>query len=453
MSNNMLGTENLRTEEHRGKRTENQDSENLKYREILEFIEEENVEFIRLAYFDVFGKQKNIAIMPGELERAIKNGVSIDGSAVRGFGSDTRSDLFLHQDLSTLSIVPWRPTEGRVCRIFCDICYPDGSMFECDTRQMLKDAVREAASCGLTVKFGSEMEFYVFKRDEYGNVTDQPLDQAGYMDIEPLDGGENLRRDICFALVDMGITPESSHHEQGPGQMEIDFRYSDPLTAADNTSTVKWAVRSICAAGGYAADFSPKPIADKPGNGMHLNISVHSLNDHDTEKEAAKDADNTGGESVQKAGTPDYTDVFMAGILKYIREITLFLNRAPSSYARLGQMEAPRYVSWAVQNRSQLIRIPADPSGRRRIELRSPDPKANPYLAFSLLIYAGLEGVRKNMHPPLPMDINLFTAEASVTDQLTRLPASIEEAEALALDSSFVRRHVPEICLKAYLGQ
>lgn len=417
------------------------------YEEILDFIEEENVEFIRLAFFDVFGKQKNIAIMPGELERAVRYGVSIDGTAVRGFGTDTRSDLFLHPDLSTLSIVPWRPTDGRVCRIFCDLCYPDGSVFECDTRQMLKEAVREAAACGLEVKFGSEMEFYVFRRDEYGKVTDQTLDQAGYMDVEPLDGGENLRREICFALVDMGITPESSHHEQGPGQMEIDFRYSDPVTAADNTSTVKWAVRSICAAGGYAADFSPKPIADKPGSGMHLNISVHSL------QEAAGAGGEGGTGTEEDAKGVDCTDAFMAGILRYIREITLFLNRVPASYGRLGHMEAPRYVSWAVQNRSQLIRIPADPSGRRRIELRSPDPKANPYLAFALLIHAGLEGVRKNLRPPLPVDINLYRAEASVTDQLKRLPASIDEAEAIAMDSAFVRQHVPAACLEAYLGQ
>ena len=210
------------------------------YEELLTFIEEENVEFIRLAYFDVFGRQKNIAIMAGELERAMRFGISIDGSAIAGFGVDIRSDLFLRPDPSTLAIVPWRPTDGRVCRMFCDICYPDGTLFECDTRKILKDAVKTAAAAGVDVKFGSEMEFYVFCRDDEGRVTDRPIDQAGYMDVEPLDGGENLRRDISYALVEMGITPESSHHERGPGQMEIDFRYSDPVTAADNTSTVKW---------------------------------------------------------------------------------------------------------------------------------------------------------------------------------------------------------------------
>lgn len=402
------------------------------YEELREFMEEENVEFVRLAYFDVFGRQKNIALMAGELERAMRYGISFDASAVEGFGADIRSDLFLKPDPSTLSIVPWRPTSGRVCRMFCDICYPDGTPFGQDTRRILKKAIQAAAAKGIDVKFGSEMEFYVFCLDENGNVTDRTIDRGGYMDVEPLDGGENLRRDICYALVDMGITPESSHHERGPGQMEIDFRYSDPLTAADNTSTVKWAVRSICASAGYYADFSPKPLRKMPGNGMHLNISVH----------------NRAGDD-----TADHTGAFMAGILKYIRELTLFLNPFNTSYDRFGKMEAPRYVSWAVQNRSQLIRIPADPSGRRRIELRSPDAGANPYLAFALLIYAGLRGIEENLRPQEPLDINLYRADSSVTDQLEKLPDSREKAARLAAESQFVRQYVPAACLEAYLDE
>ena len=402
------------------------------YEELLEFIKEENVEFIRLAYFDVFGRQKNIAIMAGELERAMRYGISIDGSAVAGFGADIRSDLFLRPDPSTLAIVPWRPTDGRVCRMFCDICYPDGTLFEQDTRKILRDAVKAAAKAGVDVKFGSEMEFYVFCRDEDGRVTDRPIDQAGYMDVEPLDGGENLRRDICYALVEMGITPESSHHERGPGQMEIDFRYSDPVTAADNTSTVKWAIRSICASGGYYADFSPKPLRGKPGSGMHLNISVHNRRKDDPE---------------------DHTDAFLAGILRYIREITLFLNPFAASYERFGKMEAPKYVSWAYQNRSQLIRIPADPSGRKRIELRSPDAGANPYLSFALLIYAGLAGMEEGLEAPEPLDINLYKADKSVTDRLEKLPETREEAARIAADSEFVRHYIPTPCLEAYIDE
>lgn len=397
------------------------------YEELMQFVEEENVEFIRLAFFDVFGKQKNIAVMSGELERAVRWGVSIDGSAIAGFDADVRSDLFLKPDLSTISIVPWRPSDSRVCRIFCNVVYPDGTPFEADSRYILRRAVQDAAEQGIRVKFASEMEFYVFRKDAQGQVTSTPIDRAGYMDVEPLDAGENLRRDICFALLDMGISPESSHHERGPGQMEIDFRYSDPLTAADNTSTVKWAVRSICAADGCAADFSPKPIPDAPGSGMHLNISVHS-----------------------EDGI-DHTDAFMAGILKYIRDITLFLNPMEQSYARLGRMEAPRYVSWAVQNRSQLIRVPADSSGRRRIELRSPDPKANPYLAFALLIRAGMNGIEHHLTLSSPLDVNLYTADPVLMRGLDQLPGSLQEAVQIAQESDLVRKNVPGTCLEAYV--
>ena len=372
------------------------------YSQIREFIEENDVEFIRLAYFDVFGTQKNIAIMSGELERAMKYGISIDGAAIAGFDADIRSDLFLRPDPSTISIVPWRPADGRVCRMFCDIVYPDGTPFERDTRYMLKIAMGEARARGVEVKFGPEVEFYVFRQDERGRKTDEPIDHAGYMDVDPLDSGENLRRDICYALVEMGITPESSHHEQGPGQMEIDFRYGDPLTAADNTSTFKWAVRSICAADGYAADFSPKPIADKPGSGMHLNISVHRIEGEDRKEDL---------------------DAFMAGVLKYIREITLFLNPSEQSYWRFGRMEAPRYM----------------------------DPLANPYLAFALLIYAGLEGMSQNMTPPQSIEANLYKEDPALMRGLEQLPASRQEATQCAMESELVRRHVPKSCLEAYV--
>ena len=362
------------------------------YSQIREFIEENDVEFIRLAYFDVFGTQKNIAIMSGELERAMKYGISIDGAAIAGFDADIRSDLFLRPDPSTISIVPWRPADGRVCRMFCDIVYPDGTPFERDTRYMLKIAMGEARARGVEVKFGPEVEFYVFRQDERGRKTDEPIDHAGYMDVDPLDSGENLRRDICYALVEMGITPESSHHEQGPGQMEIDFRYGDPLTAADNTSTFKWAVRSICAADGYAADFSPKPIADKPGSGMHLNISVHRIEGEDRKEDL---------------------DAFMAGVLKYIREITLFLNPSEQSYWRF--------------------------------------PLANPYLAFALLIYAGLEGMSQNMTPPQSIEANLYKEDPALMRGLEQLPASRQEATQCAMESELVRRHVPKSCLEAYV--
>ncbi len=399
------------------------------YEDILEFVEEENVKFIRLAFFDAFGTQKNIAIMPDELKRAFTEGISIDASSVCGFGADVRSDIFLRPDPTTMAIVPWRPVDGRVARMFCDIEYPDGRPFEKDSRWMLKQAVEKAQDRGLQVNFGTEVEFYIFKLDSDGNHTMIPQDQAGYMDIAPEDHGENIRRDISFALVDMGIRPEASHHEMGPGQNEVDFRYADAMTAADNASTFKWVVKSVATSDGVWADFSPKPLADQPGNGMHINMSVESRDGK------------------------DYNAAFMAGILEHIREITLFLNPVRESYERLGDMKAPKYVSWAEQNRSQLIRIPASRSALKRFELRSPDPTANPYLAFTLLIYAGLDGIEKQLSPKEPKDVNLFRAESSITDALQRLPQSIDEAAVHAEHSEFVKSIVPEEVFTAYTGR
>lgn len=394
--------------------------------DVMELMEEENVKFIRLAFFDVFGNQKNIAIMPGELPRALKYGISIDASAIHGFSTEEKSDLFLKPDVSTVSIVPWRPVDGRVVRMFCDICYPDGRPYEKDTRYMLKQAVKAAAEKKVSVNFGPELEFYVFRKDENGNRTTEPIDHAGYMDCEPMDRGDNIRREICFTLIDMGITPEASHHEQGPGQNEIDFRYSDAMTTADNTSTFKWAVRSICESNGLSADFSPKPLKDAPGNGMHINMSVEC--EDGVDRSAA----------------------FMAGIMKYIRDITLFLDPREESYSRLGRQKAPEYVSWSEQNRSQLIRIPASEEERRRIELRSPDPSCNPYLAYMLLIYAGLSGMEENLEPAPSLDMNLFTADAAVTDGLARLPETLQAAAAVAERSEFVRKYVPEDIVRLY---
>ena len=394
------------------------------YREILEFTEEENIKFIRLTFFDVFGKQKNIAIMPGELERAFNGGISFDASAIAGFGNEMRSDLFLKPDASTLSIVPWRPADGGVIRMFCDIVRPDGTPFTTDTRYLLKQAVKEAAKEGVRIDFGPEVEFYVFRQDINGEPTRIPLDQAGYMDVDPEDKGDNIRREICFTLLEMGITPEASHHGHGPGQNEIDFHYSDALTAADNTSTFKWAVRSVAQSSGAWADFSPKPLGGQPGNGMHINMSV-----------TCRDG-------------KDRTENFMAGILRYIKDITLFLNPVVQSYERFGRMKAPAYISWSEQNRSQLIRIPA--AGTKRIELRSPDPMANPYLAYTLLIHAGLEGIRLEMQPGDPIDLNLYQADPEITQKLAQLPSGIEEAIIYARKSELVKRVIPADVLEAY---
>ncbi len=385
--------------------------------DVLDFIQEEDVKFIRLAFFDLSGRQKNVSIMPNQLSRAFRDGISFDASSIEGFQNADKSDLFLHPDPSTITIIPWRPTTGKVVRMFCDIRNPDGSPYKKDSRQILKNTVETARQAGYEFKIGTEMEFYLFNLDEGGNTTRIPFDNGGYMDIAPEDKGENIRRDICFTLEQMGITPEASHHEEGPGQNEIDFQYSDPLTTADNTSTFKWIVRTKAVTNGLHADFSPKPLEDKPGNGMHINLSVKNTKGEDD------------GQLLQYA---------LGGILAHIEEITLYLNPTEESYERLGSAKAPRYISWGKENRSQLIRIPATKDSSR-LELRSPDAMANPYLAYAMVIHAALDGILKRTNPPAAVEEDLFSAPSSVTEQLKSLPLTLEEARAKA-DCDFVKR-------------
>lgn len=395
--------------------------------DVLSYVEEEDVKFIRLAYFDIWGKQKNVSVPPSELRRAMEEGISFDASAVSGFGDEKQSDLFLRPDPSTLSVLPWRPSHGRVVKMYCDVYRPDGSHFEKDSRYILKKAVADAALEGITVSVGPEMEFYLFKGDSQTEGAErEPLDRAGYMDIAPDDRGENIRREICLTLNEMGIVTEASHHEVGPGQNEIDFRYSDALSAADNTSAFKWAVKSVAVENGLTADFSPKPLENEAGSGMHINISVESR------------------------GGADPSDSFMAGVMNRIKDMTLFLNPTEDSYKRLGEKKAPLYISWSPENRSQLIRIPAASEGRRRIELRSPDPMCNPYIAYALIIRAGLEGIKNKEKPSAPVNENLYTADSLVTGSLEKLPSSLSEALEAAKNSRFVRECLPKAYLEAF---
>ena len=397
--------------------------------EVLQYVNEDDVKFIRLAFCDVYGRQKNIAIMASELKRAFEYGVAIDGSAVSGFGGEVRSDLLLHPDASTLIQLPWRPEHGKVTRMFCDITYPDGRPFEADTRQILKRAVEDASARGYSFAFGSEMEFYLFKLDENGEPTKIPYDHAGYMDIAPEDKGENVRREICLTLERMGIRPESSHHESGPGQNEIDFRYSDALSAADNAVTFYSVVKTVAARNGLCADFSPKPLPNHDGNGMHINISAKGN------------------------GKPDPLPQIIAGILEKISEITVFLNPTANSYDRLGADKAPGYITWSGENRSQLIRVPAAVGEFRRAELRSPDPLANPYIAFALIIYAGLHGIEKQCILPVAADFNTFTAPAELLAGYQKLPQSLDEAKTAASSSDFICNHLPKSVITAYCSK
>lgn len=404
----------------------------MEYRaqEVIQYAREEKVKFVRLAFSDVYGRQKNVTIMASELERAFDSGIAFDASAVPGFGGEVRSDLFLHPDPATLAEQPWRPENGRLVRMFCDIRCPDGSPFEADCRHILRRAVRDAEAAGCSFAFGSELEFYLFRLDENGEPTRIPYDRAGYMDIAPEDRGENIRREICLTLEQMGIRPESSHHEEGPSQNEIDFRYSEPLSAADNSLTFLSVVRSVAAANGLCADFSPKPLPEHPGSGLHINLSVRG-----------------GAEGAEPL------NYVIAGILEHIGALTLFLNPCEDSYLRLGGRKAPRYISWSSENRSQLIRIPAAQGEFRRAELRSADPTANPYLAFALLIRAGLDGIERRLTLPEPADFNLYTAPPEVLSRYKLLPASLAEAAAAAQASPEVARWLPEPVLRAYLGR
>ena len=393
--------------------------------EVMQYVMEEDVKFIRLAFCDVFGRQKNISIMPDELPRAFEHGIAFDASAIAGFGDEAHSDLFLHPDPGTLTWLPWRPEHGKVVRMFCSITYPNGRPFECDTRTLLKSAVKDAEKAGYTLYFGAEQEFYLFELDDKNLPTKTPYDNAGYMDIAPDDKGENVRREICLTLEQMGIRPESSHHEEGPGQNEIDFRYAEALSAADDVMTFQTVVKTVARRNGLYADFSPKPLDEHSGNGFHINVSV-------------------------KPGGEDNLKYMIADILEKAPAMTVFLNPSDNSYKRLGRMKAPRYVSWSEENRSQLVRVPAAFGEYRRAELRSPDPTSNPYIAFALIIRAGLYGMENKLELSEALDVNLYKADEKVLSRLNKLPSTLKDAKVTAMTDEFIKANIPEKILQIF---
>ena len=406
--------------------------------EVLAFVEENDVKFVRLGFCDPFGFQKNISILPDGLVSAFENGVSFDAHAIQGFSDVTKSDLLLFPDPATLTVLPWRPGPGRVVRFYCDIKNPDGSLFLHDSRQVLERVVRRSEKMGYVCKIGAECEFYLFKTDENGDATSVPLDRGGYLDISPLDKGENMRREICLSLEEMGIQPESSHHEQGPGQNEVDIKFDNAMTCADHFLTLKSVVKAIAARNGLFASFMPKPLLQEAGNGMHINISL-----------------TQNGRNIFKnkeVGHSAAAESFIAGVLLKAREITLFLNPLANSYERLGKFESPRYVSWSHQNRSQLIRIPAATDDKVRMELRSPDPSLNPYLAFALIMAAGLDGIENELVLPPATDVDLFTADKAISETLSALPTTLQQSIDLAQNSEFVKNIIGESFLAKYIA-
>jgi len=394
---------------------------------IMAFIEEQDVRFVKLAFCDIFGQLKNISISAKSLPKAMERGVGLNAASIRGFLNIDDSDLLLFPDPDTLTILPWRPADGKVARFFCEIRQSDGSPFDGDVRSMLKTYEKSLIKSKISLQARTEIEFYLFKKDADGNPTDIPMDRASYFEAAPIDKGENIRREICNMLEDMDIRPECSHHEEGPGQNEIDFRYSEPMKAADNATTFKSVVRTVTARNGLCADFSPKPLENAPGSGLHINFSINDRND----------------EALLHCA--------IAGIMEHAAEMTLFFNPTEDSYKRLGTNKAPAYISWSAENRSQLIRIPATPQGHCRAELRSPDPGANPYIAFALMIRAAAGGVRTGLQIPQSSEINLFEAADHERSALKKLPSSLAEAKAAAGASAFIKEFVPEAILKAYL--
>ncbi len=385
--------------------------------EVMNYIEEEDVKFIRLAFRDAYGIQKNISVMPGEVRKSFDEGIPINAREIAGFEDCPYASLYLKPDADTLSILPWRPDSGRVLRMYCNVYTPGGKEYVSDTRSILMKAVADAEERGIEFRFGTESEFYLFTKDEEGNPTKIPYDEAGYMDIAPADKCENVRREISLTIERMGLTPERSHHERGPGQNEIDFHYGKPLKAADQMTTFKMVVSTVADRYGLVADFSPLPLPDKPGNGYHINIYAK---------------DKTGKDVVKYAA---------AGILDKIREMTIFMNPTADSYSRLGSSTAPDRANWSSAGESELMYIETY-NGRTRVELRSPDASSNPYLVYALLIHAGLLGIEKKM-----------TLPGELSESAALLPASKREAGSIAASSEFIRSIIPEGIIQKYTAK
>lgn len=388
--------------------------------DILKMVEEQDVKFIRLQFTDIFGILKNVAIPVSQLGKALDNKCMFDGSSIEGFVRIEESDMYLRPDINTFVIFPWRPQAGKVARFICDVYNPDGAPFEGDPRYVLKKVLKSAEDMGYeTFNVGPECEFFLFLTDSEGNPTTRTQDNAGYFDLGPVDLGENARRDIVIALEEMGFEIEASHHECAPGQHEIDFKYADALTTADAILTFKLVVKTIAQKHGLHASFMPKPILGINGSGMHTNISLF------------KNGENIFYDKSDTLGLSREAYWFIGGVMKHARSFTVLTNPIVNSYKRLVPgYEAPVYIAWAARNRSPLIRIPTAGESNTRIELRTPDPSCNPYLALAGVLAAGLDGIKERIQPPPPVDANIFamTEEEKKRANVVSLPGSLREA-------------------------
>lgn len=408
--------------------------------DIVRLVEAEDIEFIRLQFTDMFGNFKNIAITASQLEKALNNKCMFDGSAIDGFVRIEESDMYLHPDLDTFVVFPWRPQQGKVARMICDVYRPNGEPFEGDPRYILKRAVKEAEKLGYTFEVGPECEFFLFHTDENALPTTITHEQAGYFDLGPIDFGENARRDIVLTLEDMGFVIETSHHEMAPAQHEIDFHYDEALKTADNIMTFKLAVKTIAKRHGLHATFMPKPKYGVNGSGMHINMSL------------SKNGKNIFKEETDRYGLSREAYYFIGGIMKHMKALTALTNPLVNSYKRLVPgYEAPVYIAWSAASRSPLIRIPSTKGEGTRIELRSPDPSANPYLALAACLRAGLDGIVRQLEPPASVDCNIFelSEEEKRAKHIEAVPATLLQALEAMEQDDFMRDVLGEhVCHK-----
>lgn len=388
--------------------------------DIFRMVEEEDVEFIRLQFTDIFATLKNIAITSSQLEKALDNKCMFDGSSVEGFVRIEESDMYLYPDYDTFEIFPWRPQQGKVARLICDVYTPDGKPFEGDPRWILKKTIKEANEMGYRFDVGPECEFFLFHTDDNGLPTTLSHEKAGYFDLGPNDLGENIRRDMVLTLEDMGFEIEASHHEVAPAQHEIDFKYDEALKTADNIQTFKMTVKTIAKRHGLYATFMPKPKFGISGSGMHINMSL-----------ATEEGKNIFADENGKIGLSDNAYHFIAGIMKHARGMSAITNPLVNSYKRLVPgYEAPVYIAWSAKNRSPLIRIPASRGNGTRVELRNPDPTANPYLVLALCLAAGLDGIKNKIEVPESVDCNIYemTPGERRAAGIENMPADLKEA-------------------------
>lgn len=394
--------------------------------DVVRIARENDVKFIRLQFTDLFGALKNIAITIDHLETALDNQCMFDGSSIDGFARIEESDMFLYPDLDTFAIFPWRPQSGRVARLVCDVHGPDGHPFGGDPRNILRRSLRKASAMGYRLNIGLECEFFLFHTDKDGKPSTTTHDEGGYFDLGPMDLGEDARRDICLTLEELGFSVEASHHEVANGQHEIDFRYDEALRTADNMMTFKLVVKTIAKRHGLAASFMPKPLADMAGSGLHANLSLSA------------DDRNLFADTEDPLGLSREAYAFIAGLMAHAPALCAITNPIINSYKRLvSGFEAPVHNAWALRNRSPLIRVPATRGNATRLELRSPDPACNPYLAFAAILEAGLDGIRRDLTPVAPVEQNLYTMDAATRKALgaEKLPATLGEAlQALEAD-------------------